>query len=295
MRALNVAFDASPRSLPLAERLADLAVDALIDEADLSPKPALVDRRSSGAHKDLHLGLMHASALSLWPAFKEMAETAIEMGEIGQPLREAIGRIGREGEAAMMRTTGGVNTHRGAIWALGLLVTAAALDPCDLSASGLGLRAACLALIEDRNLPAQQSHGAEVARKYGAMGAREQAQMGFPAITQCGLPQLKRSRIASHGEQNARLDALLAIMTTLSDTCVLYRAGEQGLSTMQQGAQRVLDAGGSATLSGRRALHELDQQLLSLNASPGGAADLLAACLFIDCLEPALGDETRNV
>lgn len=294
MRALNVAFNEAPRSLPLAERLADLAVDALIDEADLSPKPALVDRRSSGAHKDLHLGLMHASALSLWPAFKEMAEAAIEIGEIGQPLREAIGRVGREGEVAMMRTTGGVNTHRGAIWALGLLVTAAALDVSDLSPAGLGLRAGCLALIEDRNQPASNSHGAQVARKFGAMGAREQAQMGFPAVTQTGLPQLKKSRATGHGEQNARLDALLAIMTTLSDTCVLYRAGEQGLQAMQHGAQKVLDAGGSATLSGRRALHELDQQLLSLNASPGGAADLLAACLFVDCLEPALGDETRN-
>jgi len=295
MRALNVAFDAPPGSLSLPERLADLAVEALIDEADLSPKPALVDRRSSGAHKDLHLGLMHASALSLWPAFKEMAEAASEIGEIAQPLREAIGRIGREGEAAMMRTTQGVNTHRGAIWALGLLVTAAALDPSDGSAVGLGLRAGCLALIEDRNLPARNSHGAEVARKYGAMGAREQAQMGFPAVTQYGLPQLRRSRAARHGEQNARLDALLAIMTTLSDTCVLYRAGERGLSTMQRGAQRVLDAGGSATLNGRRALHDLDQQLLSLNASPGGAADLLAACLFIDCLEPALGNDARSV
>ncbi len=294
MRALNVAFNEAPRSLPLAERLADLAVDALIDEADLSPKPALVDRRSSGAHKDLHLGLMHASALSLWPAFKEMAEAAIEIGEIGQPLREAIGRIGRDGEVAMMRTTGGVNTHRGAIWALGLLVTAAALDVSDLSPAGLGLRAGCLALIEDRYQPASNSHGAQVARKFGVMGAREQAQMGFPAVTQTGLPQLKKSRATGHGEQNARLDALLAIMTTLSDTCVLYRAGEQGLQAMQHGAQKVLDAGGSATLSGRRALHELDQHLLSLNASPGGAADLLAACLFVDCLEPALGDETRN-
>lgn len=299
MGALNVAFDVesshAPRSLPLAERLADLAVDALIDEADLSPKPALVDRRSSGAHTDLHLGLMHASALALWPAFKEMAEAAVEMGEINQRLREAIGRIGREGEAAMMRTTGGVNTHRGAIWALGLLVTAAALDPSDLSPAGLGSRAGCLALIEDRQQPATNSHGAQVARQFGAMGAREQAQMGFPSVTQTGLPQLKRSRAAGHGEQNARLDALLAIMTTLSDTCVLYRAGEQGLQAMQHGAQKVLSAGGSATLSGRRALHELDQQLLSLNASPGGAADLLAACLFIDCLEPALGKATRTV
>ena len=295
MRALNVAFDTTPRSLPLAERLADLAVDALIDEADLSPKPALVDRRSSGAHEDLHLGLMHASALSLWPAFKEMAEAAVRIGEIGQPLREAIGRIGREGEAAMMRTTDGVNTHRGAIWALGLLVTAAALEPTDLSAAGLGLRAACLARIADPHQVCKgNSHGAEVARKYGAMGAREQAQMGFPAVTQVGLPQLQRSRACNSGEQNARLDALLAIMATLSDTCVLYRAGEQGLSAMQQGAQRVLDAGGSASLTGRRALHDLDQQLLQLNASPGGAADLLAACLFIDCLEPALGNAKRN-
>ncbi|NWD92350.1 triphosphoribosyl-dephospho-CoA synthase, partial [Pseudomonas sp. K5002] len=115
--------------LTLAERLADMAVDALIDEADLSPKPALVDRRGNGAHTDLHLGLMHASALSLWPAFKEMAEAAVEFGEVGLPLREALGRIGREGEQAMLVTTSGVNTHRGAIWALGLLVAAAALQP----------------------------------------------------------------------------------------------------------------------------------------------------------------------
>jgi triphosphoribosyl-dephospho-CoA synthase len=296
MRAHNTAFE-YPRQQPSwADRLADLAVDALIDEADLSPKPALVDRRSNGAHQDLHLGLMHASALSLWPAFKEMAEAAQSIGAIGQPLREAIGRIGREGEAAMMRTTQGVNTHRGAIWALGLLVSAAALKPDDLSAAGLSLRAAKLALIEDRNGVSQPpSHGTEVARKYGAKGAREQAQMGFPAVIQYGLPQLQRSRVAGGGEQNARLDALLAIMTTLSDTCVLYRAGETGLTAMQTGAQRVLDAGGSASLSGRRCLNELDQQLLGLNASPGGAADLLAACLFIDCLEPALGNTARTV
>jgi triphosphoribosyl-dephospho-CoA synthase len=66
---------------------------------------------------------------------------------------------------------------------------------------------------------------------------------------------------------------------------VLYRAGEQGLQTMQLGAQAVLDAGGSASLAGRRRLHDLDAQLIALNASPGGAADLLAACLFIDRIE----------
>ena len=281
MHALNL----QPKTLSLAERLADLAVDALIDEADLSPKPALVDRRGNGAHTDLHLGLMHASALALWPAFKEMAEVAIELGEIGLPLREAVGRIGRDGEQAMLATTHGVNTHRGAIWALGLLVAAAALEPDSSAASAIAVRAARLALLDDRYAPRPLSHGAQVAQRYGARGAREEAQLAFPAVTQRALPQLKRSRADGHGEQNARLDALLAIMTNLADTCVLYRAGEEGLRTMQLGAQAVLDAGGSASLAGRRRLHELDQQLIALNASPGGAADLLAACLFIDRVE----------
>ncbi|WP_130907673.1 MULTISPECIES: triphosphoribosyl-dephospho-CoA synthase [unclassified Pseudomonas] len=281
MHALNL----QPENLSLAERLADRAVDALIDEADLSPKPALVDRRGNGAHTDLHLGLMHASALALWPAFKEMAEAAVEIGEIGLPLREAIGLIGRQGEQSMLTTTNGVNTHRGAIWALGLLVAAAALEPESTAAGSIALRAARLALLDDRFAPRPLSHGAQVAQRYGARGAREEAQLGFPAVIQRALPQLKRSRANGHGEQNARLDALLAIMTDLADTCVLYRAGEQGLRTMQIGAQAVLDAGGSASLAGRRRLHQLDQQLIALNASPGGAADLLAACLLIDGIE----------
>lgn len=277
MRALKL------HELSLADRLADMAVDALIDEADLSPKPALVDRRGNGAHSDLHLGLMHASALALWPMFKAMAEAALEFGEVGLPLREALGRIGREGEQAMLATTHGVNTHRGAIWALGLLTAAAALEP-----RAITLNAARLALLNDRYAPQSMSHGAQVAQRYGARGAREEAQLGFPAVTQRGLPQLRQSRRQNVGEQNARLDALLAIMTDLADTCVLYRAGLEGLQAMQRGAQAVLDAGGSATLAGRRSLHELDNQLLALNASPGGAADLLAACLFIDRLDGAL-------
>ncbi|KRP63257.1 triphosphoribosyl-dephospho-CoA synthase [Pseudomonas trivialis] len=277
MRALKL------HELSLADRLADLAVDALIDEADLSPKPALVDRRGNGAHSDLHLGLMHASALSLWPMFKAMAEAALECGEVGVPLREALGRIGREGEQAMLVTTDGVNTHRGAIWALGLLTAAAALEP-----RALTLNAARLALLNDRYAPHAASHGALVAQRYGARGAREEAQLGFPSVMQRGLPQLRKSRQQNTGEQNARLDALLAIMTDLADTCVLYRAGLEGLQAMQLGAQAVLDAGGSATLAGRRQLQALDQQLLALNASPGGAADLLAACLFIDRLDGAL-------
>lgn len=290
------AVNARQPQLSLSECLADLAVDALIDEADLSPKPGLVDKRGSGAHSDLHLGLMHASALSLWPCFKAMADAALEHGTVSLALREAIGQIGRDGEVEMLRVTDGVNTHRGAIWALGLLTAAVALDARSMGAGDVTLRAARLAMLNDRCAPANgDSHGARVCRLYGVRGAREEAQLGFPAVTQQALPQLQRSRENGAGEQNARLDALLAIMTTLTDTCVLYRAGLAGLSSMQNGARAVLKAGGCASLEGRRRLRELDYDMLRLRASPGGAADLLAASLFLDRLQPALHAQIGSV
>lgn len=267
--------------IQLPDHLADLAVEALIDEAELSPKPGLVDRRSNGAHTDMTLALMHASALALWPCLRNMAAAAQTIGTIGQPLRASLGQLGREGEAAMLAATHGVNTHRGAIWALGLLVAAKALDP-DADASTVAVRAGRIALFDDPAMPQQHSHGLQVRQRYGRSGAREQAQQGFPAVIGHGLPHLQRSRASGASEANARLDALLAIMAVLSDTCVLWRSGPAGLAAVQQGARAVLGAGGSATLAGRRHLRALDQQLLQLNASPGGAADLLAACLFLD-------------
>lgn len=283
---MSVRTVVQPLSFP--DFLADLAVEALIDEADLSPKPGLVDRRGSGAHTDLHLGLMHASALSLWPTFGAMAEAAQVTAQVCPFLREALGRIGREGEEEMLRVTGGVNTHRGAIWALGLLCAAAALDPSTLGPQAVADRAAALARLSDAFAPpGNDSHGAQVRRLYGVRGAREEAQLGFPAVVQLALPQLQRSRAEGAGEQNARLDALLAIMTTLNDTCVLYRAGIDGLHCMQQGARAVLEAGGSGSLAGRRALRQLEHDMLRLRASPGGAADLLAATLMLDRLAPA--------
>ncbi|EMZ8411134.1 triphosphoribosyl-dephospho-CoA synthase, partial [Pseudomonas aeruginosa] len=209
----------------LGECLADLAVDALIDEAELSPKPALVDRRGNGAHADLHLGLMQASALSLWPCFKEMADAAQRHGRIDARLRGVLGQLGRDGEAAMLRTTEGVNTHRGAIWALGLLVAAAALEPRRTQAGEVAARAGRIALLDDPAAAIGDSHGERVRRRYGVGGAREEARLCFPRAVRHGLPQLWRSREGGAGEQNARLDALLAIMSVLDDTCVLHRAG----------------------------------------------------------------------
>ncbi len=186
-----------------AERLADLAVQALVDEADLSPKPGLVDRRGSGAHSDLHLGLMHASAQSLWPAFAAMADAARSEGRVSQALRETLGQLGRDGEAEMLRVTAGVNTHRGAIWALGLLCAAAALES-DATAERIAISAAALARLEDPAAPRNpDSHGARVCRRYGVLGAREQAQHGFPAVIEHGLPRHLRAASRRAGRPGA--------------------------------------------------------------------------------------------
>lgn len=269
--------------------LADAAVESLIDEVHLTPKPALVDQRGSGAHDDLSLELMVQSAHSLRPMFIEMAQAAYQHHACLQTLREAIGAIGRAGEAAMLLTTKGVNTHRGAIWALGLLITSAALSLRNrivCSAEKICQQAGKIACLEDVYIPEQRlSHGQQMQKRLGAKGAKAQAQEGFPAILQQGLPQLYYSRQRNKHEEAARIDALLAMMTVLDDTCVLYRAGQTGLLRMQKGSQHVLNCGGYATAAGRRAFSILEKDLMQLRASAGGAADLLAATLFLDRIQ----------
>jgi triphosphoribosyl-dephospho-CoA synthase len=265
----------------VAARLAELATQALVDEARLSPKPGLVDARGSGAHQDLTLALMERSADSLTPVFHRLAIAGWQRSA-DSALRQEVGRIGREGEQRMMTATAGVNTHRGAIWAMGLLVTAVAMQEGNATPSMSCALAAQLAQLPDHASPKVFSKGLRATQRYQVPGAREEAQQGFPHVMQRALPQLWRSRSQGASEPAAQIDALMAIMTTLSDTCVLSRGGLTALKAMQQGATEVLHAGGYQHPAGQAALAKLEQRLLASNASPGGAADLLAAALFLD-------------
>lgn len=225
-----------------AEWLARTATQCLIDEARLSPKPGLVDSRGNGAHHDLSLALMERSARSLTPTFQALAQQSWQRpADIA--LRQTVGRLGREGERQMMAATDGVNTHRGAIWALGLLVSAVAMLGGDARAQTVANTAAQLAKLPDDVAPKVFSKGLRVTHRYRVPGAREEAQQAFPHIMQRALPQLRLSRLNGSSETQARLDALMAIMTSLTDTCVLSRAGMEGLDAMQNGARAVLNAG----------------------------------------------------
>lgn len=271
-----------------SSQLALFATEALVAEAQLTPKPGLVDGRGPGAHSDLSLGLMRRSAESLEPFFELMAEVAREF-PLGGALREQLGMIGRTAEYVMYATTGGTNTHKGAIWTLGLLVAAAShtseFDPLQLANV-----AGSIARLPDRT-PELLSHGEIVQKLYGVTGARGEAFANFPHVVHVGLPALQVARGEGRSEAASKLCALLAIMAQLDDTCVLYRGGLEAARFVKRGARSVLAAGGPETHAGDSALHRLDQEFLAREISPGGSADLLAATIFLDSLENSYGTD----
>jgi triphosphoribosyl-dephospho-CoA synthase len=262
-------------------QLAAAAVRALVEEALLTPKPALVDQRGNGAHRDMDLASLLRSAEALRASFQLMAVQAA-VSAAGVPLRERLGALGREAEVHMLAASGGCNTHRGAIFALGLLLAAHVLNGAQRGRGALGATAAALARLPDRHGDSAGSHGSRVRQRFHVGGARAEARAGFPHVLRLGLPALERGRSAGASESCARLDALMAIMTSLPDTCLLHRGGWPALRAAQRGARRVLARGGAASAAGRRALLALDGELTARGASPGGCADLLAATLFVD-------------
>jgi triphosphoribosyl-dephospho-CoA synthase len=263
--------------------LASMATQALIAEAELTPKPGLVDRRGPGARTDLSLDLMKRSALTLEPYFTAMAEVSALL-PIGRDLRAQLCAIGREAEHAMYKATGGINTHKGAIWALGLLIAAPAHSNGH-SPVQIAKVAGCIARMANVAQSELVSHRNLVRNRYGATGERGEAYANFPHVTEIGIPALKQARQAGQSESASRLVALLSIMATLEDTSVLYCSGGKDSEMVKKGARSVIAAGGPGTLGGAAALRDLESELLARRISPGGSADLLAATLFLDSIE----------
>jgi triphosphoribosyl-dephospho-CoA synthase len=231
---------------PDAERcalLGALARQALVAEAELTPKPGLVDRRGSGAHSDLSLDLMRRSALAIEPFICRMAFQSANKHP-SACLRATLAATGRAAESAMLRVSKGSNTHKGAIWTLGLLAASAATMQSGLNGFDIAITAAVIASFEDAQIAKLVSHGQLVAKKFRVKGARGEAMMGFPHIVNVGLPTLRARRDAGAPEQIARLDTLLSIMAELDDTCLLYRGGEAALRAAKNGAAAIMRAGG---------------------------------------------------
>ena len=268
---------------PRLETISNLAVAALINEAELTPKPGLVDKNSNGSHSDMNIELMLRSANSLRSTFYNMAKVSYRKHP-SETLLNSLAAIGLNGERLMFAATSGVNTHKGAIWSIGLLSSAASICDTDNSPGHIAEIAGKLARFKQKSPENYKTNGTQVKKIYGASGAVGEAQKDFINVIKFALPVVQNERKAKIPENMARLDALMALMANVNDTCILSRGGNEALQIEKNGANKVLQYGGAYTNDGFEELLRLNKKLINLNVSPGGCADLLAATLFLDSI-----------
>jgi triphosphoribosyl-dephospho-CoA synthase len=273
----------------VADQVASTAASALLAELETWPKPGLVSHVDSGSHTDMDASTFRASVASITPFFGRLT-LAGAVGSGVDKLRE----IGLEAERAMLKETGGANTHRGAIFALGLLSAAAgatwsgALEP-PLLWGGRLLSATVRrrwgsAIMRGPIL--LRSHGTDALRRYGAGGARAQAAAGFPHALEVGLPALRFGRaLAPDDPEAARVQSFFALLGSLEDTNLLHRGGADGLRFAQEQARQFLEGGGIKQARWREQAVAVHRAFIARHLSPGGCADLLAITLFIDALD----------
>jgi triphosphoribosyl-dephospho-CoA synthase len=283
LRAAASVFHPETRDTPAAEAIGALAARCLALEINTFPKPGLVSHRDCGSHADMNAATFARSGAALAPFFADLAAAGARGARMAQ-----LRAIGVAAEAAMLKVTGGVNTHRGAIFGLGLLCAAAGAQ-ADLT---LPLPSV-VAFLWGRDIlsgprPAD-SHGALAERRYGAGGARQEAANGFPHLVGVGLPALQSGlRLAAADPEAARVQCCFALIATLDDTNLLHRGGEEGLAFAQAAAQGFLQAGGVGQVAWRTAAATIHRAFVARRLSPGGAADMLAMSLFVEAWHGAM-------
>ncbi|MDT8330812.1 triphosphoribosyl-dephospho-CoA synthase MdcB [Roseomonas gilardii] len=260
-----------------AARIGSLAAHCLVLEVETWPKPGLVSHLDNGSHTDMDADSFRRSAAAIEPFLTRLAIAGIE--DATMPRLRAIGL---EAERAMLLATGGVNTHRGAIFGLGLLCAAAGARLAGASGT-LGEVVERLWGEEILGTPsAPDSHGGCAARRYGAGGARQEAAEGFPTLYRTGLPALRHGALLAPGDDEAaRVQSCFALIATLGDTNLLHRGGAEGLAFAQEATRGFLAAGGVGRPGWRAAAAAISAAFVARRLSPGGSADLLAMSLFL--------------
>ena len=272
-----------------ADRIASYAVEALLVEAAATPKPGLVDRANNGAHEDMDFFTFQKSAAALAPYFTEFVRAGAGEGRSLYTLLSELRPIGRAAESAMYARTGGVNTHKGAIFSFGVLLGAAGWisahgKPLMADAVLNAVRIICAGLCHTDyggQFDTPQTKGQAAYLTYGLTGVRGEAEAGFPLVWDYALP-LYRVRRAKHAPLNdALVDVLLVLMAHNMDTNILGRHDLAMLQRVQEEADRIAKLGGMRTERGRAALQAFDAQLIDAWVSPGGSADFAAVTHFL--------------
>jgi triphosphoribosyl-dephospho-CoA synthase len=273
-----------------AHEVARLAVRSLHAELCLYPKPGLVSPIDNGSHDDMDAGTFMRSMFALRHYFRKICLAGWNDAPFAQ-----LKKLGITAEAAMLGATQGINTHRGAIFSLGMLCASAGraraqgtpLTPSGLRAIMLirwGEELAQHAAPGTAAAATARSNGLRVAARYAVSGAREEGALGLPSVFEIGLPALLRSRARGATVTEERIDTLYALMAHISDSNVYHRAGPQGAQIVREHAEGFLAQGGTANTSWREAALHSHHVFMQHRLSPGGAADLLAACCLVQSL-----------
>ena len=273
--------DASERAF--CQRTARVAVRSLYAELVLYPKPGLVSKVDNGSHTDMTAATFMRSLFALRRYFADITRAGMQDAPF-----HALKQLGIDAEAQMLRATGGINTHRGAIFCLGMLC--AAIGRCQalgdaLTPTRIGelLRACWGQALGAHSVVNGEpvSHGARAVQRYAASGAREEGALGFPSVFDVGLPALRRALAAGRGLREARIDGLFALMAHISDTNVYHRGGVEGALTVRRQARAFIARGATAAQDWEARALASHRTFVTARLSPGGAADLLGAVCLV--------------
>lgn len=280
-----------PTTIPyIIGHLASMALQA---ELDTTPKPGLVDRNDNGAHRDMDHALMQCSIQALHPYFVRLAQLGFTDK---QPCHDEIVNIGIEAEREMFKATGGVNTHKGALFSIGLAAVALAGESFSriTQAEGCGTMAyndvnskqiqylsnsiASLArLFPDTN----GTHGSKAKANNILKGALDNAREGYTQLFKAWLP-FYIDRIAE-GDNYALHKTLLRIMCDLDDTNIVYRTSIETMQEVKTEARQMLDTSRNI-VNFEAALQAMNTDYIHRNISPGGSADMLSLVVFLSCV-----------
>ena len=288
---------AALRTRPWDKRVWDIAAratQAMLMEAACTPAPGLVDMVNAGAHDDMDFFTFLKSSAALSGTMLRCAAAGWEhQGEAAQ-LLPVLRHVGLSGEKDMFAATGGVNTQKGLLFLLGILVAAVTLNLRQTSTSD---EAAVFRQVADisRGIVAREleplrfkkradlaTAGERLYVEHGIVGIRGELEAGLPGMRKMGLPCLREALAAGLTLNDALVHALMGLMTVVEDTTIINRHGVSVLREVHQQAREIMADGGMLSDSGREQILALDETFIRRNISPGGTADMLAATYFIE-------------
>ncbi len=266
-----------------------LALKALIREICLSPKPGLVDMNNNGAHQDMNFQtfIKSISAISSWfENFYQYGKSNANMST--SDFLVNIRPIGLECEKAMFDATNQVNTHKGGIFAFGLLLsTIGKLTQLKLPVTAPiicnEVVNICQGMVENE-LSHNNHHnsvGERLFKQHNLTGARGEAESGYKTVKQISLPVYQKMLNSGYSEESALLQAMLYLLAYNQDTNLVSRGGLEGLKFVHKEARDLINQGGIMQQNGREKMLRLDDELIKRNLSPGGSADLIAVTWFL--------------